>query len=145
MDQWLDAFHHTEPMIAFELQMLALSVVLGLVHIVAASHSASLQRGYRWTASARDEPTGPLFGVAGRLARALNNFSETFPLFAALVLAVLMTGKSGKLSEWGAGMYLLGRVVYLLLYAFGVPLVRSLVWNVATFGIILLLGALLWA
>lgn len=30
------------------------SVVLGVVHIVLASHSASLQRGYRWTASARD-------------------------------------------------------------------------------------------
>ena len=56
-----------------ELTLLALCVGLGFVHIVAASHAASLQRGYRWSASARDEPTEPLHGVAGRLDRALRN------------------------------------------------------------------------
>ena len=70
-----------------ELRMLALSVVLGLVHIILSSHAASLQRGYRWTASSREEPVPPLTGVAGRLDRALRNFLETFPLFAAAVLA----------------------------------------------------------
>jgi uncharacterized MAPEG superfamily protein len=38
-----------------ELKLLALSIVLGLVHIVLASHAASLQRGYVWTAGSRDE------------------------------------------------------------------------------------------
>src|SRR5262245_39315171 len=66
-----------------ELKMLALSIVLGLVQIVLASHAASLQRGYVWTASSRDEAVPELTGVAGRLARALHNFVETFPLFAA--------------------------------------------------------------
>jgi uncharacterized MAPEG superfamily protein len=139
----LDALAAEQLVVVFELKMLGCSVVLGLVHVVAASHSASLQRGYRWTASARDEPTAPLQGIAGRLARALNNFSETFPLFAALVLAVLLVGNSGQLSQWGAGLYFAGRLVYLPLYALGVPLIRSLVWNVATFGIILLVIALL--
>jgi len=32
----------------------------------------------------------------------------------------------------------------LVLYAFGVPLVRSLAWNIATVGIILILVALLY-
>jgi uncharacterized MAPEG superfamily protein len=132
-------------LIPFEIRMLAYSVVLGIVHIVAASHSASLQRGYRWTAGARDEPIAPLTGVAGRLARALDNFLETFPLFAALVLAVVVTGKSGPLSEWAAGLYFASRVLYLPLYVFGVPLVRSLVWNVAALGILLLIVALLWS
>ena len=131
-------------MVLFEFQMLGFSVLFGLVHIVAASHSASLQRGYRWAASARDQPVTPLLGTAGRLARALDNFSETFPFFAALVLAVVIAGKSGQLSEWGAGLYFVARVLYLPLYAFGVPLVRSLVWNVAAFGIVLLMVALLW-
>jgi uncharacterized MAPEG superfamily protein len=125
--------------------MLGLSVALGLIHIIAASHSASLQRGYRWTASARDEPLAPLVGVAGRLARALDNFGETFPLFAALAVAVVVAGKNGALSQSGAGLYFAGRVVYLPLYALGVPLVRSLVWNVAALGIGLLLVALLWS
>jgi hypothetical protein len=36
-----------------ELKLLAFSIVLGLVQIVLASHAASLQRGYAWTASSR--------------------------------------------------------------------------------------------
>ena len=129
--------------LSIELYGLCAGVVLGLVHIVLASHAASLQRGYRWTASARDEPVPPLAGVAGRLARALDNFGETFPFFAALVLAVQATGSNGALSEWGVLLYLAGRLMYLPLYAFGVFLVRSLAWNVSTAGIVLLLVSVL--
>jgi uncharacterized MAPEG superfamily protein len=131
-------------LVPFELRILGFSVLLGVVHIVLASHSASLQRGYRWTASARDEPVVPLTGAAGRFARALSNFGETFPLFAALALAVVVANRDGALSQWGAGLYLTGRVLYLPLYAFGVPLIRSLAWNVAAAGILLLGFALLW-
>lgn len=129
----------------FELQMLIAAIVLGFVHLIAASHAASLQRGYRWTAGARDETLPPLTGVAGRLARASANFAETFPYFAALVLAVEVTGQRDAYSYWGVVLYVGARVAYLPLYAFGVFLVRSLVWNVATAGIVLLLVALLRA
>jgi uncharacterized MAPEG superfamily protein len=123
--------------------MLIAAIVLGFVHLIAASHSASLQRGYRWTAGARDEALPPLAGVAGRLARASANFAETFPYFAALVLAVEITGHRDAYSYWGAALYLGARVAYLPLYALGVYLVRSLVWNMGTVGIVLLLVALL--
>jgi uncharacterized MAPEG superfamily protein len=123
--------------------MLTLGVVLGLVQIVAASHAASLQRGYRWTSSPRDEPTPPLRGVAGRLDRALRNYLETFPLFAAVVLVAHVSETHNALTEWGSRLYLWGRVAYVPLYAAGVPLVRSLAWNVATVGIVLLAIALL--
>ncbi len=122
-----------------ELTILVLAIVLGLVHIVLASHAASLQRGYRWTASARDKPLSPLTGVAGRLERALQNFIETFPFFAAAVLIAQLAGRTDALTFWGALLYLSGRVVYLLLYASGVFLARSIAWNVATLGIILIL------
>jgi len=131
--------------VTIELTMLALSTGLGFVHIVAASHSASLQRGYRWAASARDEPVDPLRGVAGRLDRASRNFFETFPLFAAAVLAGHAIGRHNALTEWGARLYFWGRVCYLPLYAAGIPLVRSLVWNVASVGILLCLAALFWS
>src|ERR671911_2532801 len=124
--------------------MLTLSVVLGIVQIVAASHAASLQRGYRWTASSRVGEVPPLRGVAGRLDRALRNFVETFPLFAAVVLVAHVTDTHNVLTEWGARLYFLGRVAYVLLYAAGVPLIRSLVWNVATIGIVLIVAALLF-
>ena len=122
--------------------MLALSVVLGLVQIVVASHAASLQRGYRWTAGPRDGEMEPLRGVAGRLDRALRNFAETFPLFAAVVLAAHVSDAHGALTEWGARLYFWARVAYVPLYAAGIPLIRSLVWNVATVGIVLLVAAL---
>ena len=125
-----------------ELTGLISAVALGIVHIVLASHSASLQRGYRWTASARDAQMPPLTGVAGRLSRASANYLETFPFFGILALAVYFAGASSATSAWGVWLYILGRVAYLLLYAFGVFLVRSLAWNIATLGIVLLGWAL---
>jgi uncharacterized MAPEG superfamily protein len=125
----------------FELTMLTLSIILGFGQIVLASHAASLQRGYRWTASARDEVLPPLAGVAGRLARAQVNFNETFPYFAATVLAAHVVGIHDWRTHWGAALYFGARLTYVPLYAFGVPLVRSLVWNVAFVGIALLLWA----
>ena len=125
-----------------ELRMLTLGVVLGIVQIIAASHAASLQRGYWWTASARDEAPPPLRGVAGRLDRALRNYLETFPLFAAVVLVAHALGTHNALTVWGAQLYLWARVAYVALYAAGVPVVRSLVWNVATIAILLFVVAL---
>ena len=90
-----------------EIRILAWTVVLGFVHIVAAAHAASLQRGYRWAASARDHVVAPLTGVAGRLDRALRNFSETFPLFAALLLAAQGIGRHSWLTEAGRSTTLL--------------------------------------
>jgi uncharacterized MAPEG superfamily protein len=129
--------------VAPELTLLALSVVLGLVQIILSAHAASRQRGYRYAASTRDEPVPPLTGVAGRLERARNNFGETFPFFAAAVLMAHEAGRHSWMTVWGAHLYFWARVVYLPLYALGVPLVRSLVWNVAFAGIVLLLLALL--
>lgn len=120
---------------SLEVLGLALAAALGLVHIVLASHAASLQRGYWWAAGPRDDVLPALSGVAGRLARASSNFLETFPFFAAAVLAVLATNSQSSWSRWGVLLYLTGRVIYLPLYAFGVFMVRSLAWNVATFGV----------
>jgi uncharacterized MAPEG superfamily protein len=130
-----------EVAMTLELKILAWSIVLGLVQILLSAHAASLQVGYRYTATAR-EARPPLTGVAGRLERALRNFLETFPLFAAAVLLVQVTGRHGPLSEIGAEMYLAARVIYVPLYAGAVPVVRSLVWNVGAIGIVLILLAL---
>jgi uncharacterized MAPEG superfamily protein len=125
-----------------ELLGLVAAAALGSAHIVLASHSASLQRGYRWTAGSRDEPLPPLGGVAGRLARANANFLETFPFFATAILAVLATGTHSPWSKWGVILYISGRIAYLPLYAFGIFLVRSLAWNVAHAGIVAIYVAL---
>ncbi len=125
-----------------ELKMLALTVVLGLLQIVLSSQSKSMVTGYRWTGGSRDEPRPPLTPLAGRLERALTNFLETFPLFVAAVFIAHAAGRHDWMTEWGAVLYFTARVAYVPLYASGVFLVRSLVWNVATFGIMLILLSL---
>ncbi|MDQ6622485.1 MAG: MAPEG family protein [Verrucomicrobiota bacterium] len=128
-----------------ELRFLIASVVLGLVHLIADSHLISFQYGYRWTASARDQPVPPLRGLASRVDQAYTNFMETFPFFAALVLAAHITGHNGALTFWGAQLYFWGRLGYLLAAALGYGLVRSTVFfNAALAGIGLFLVALMW-
>ena len=67
---------------------------------------------------------------------------ETIPLFAAVVLAVRVSDTHGALTVRGAYLYFWARVAYVLFYAAGVPLLRSLVWNVATIGIVPIIAAL---
>jgi len=62
-----------------ELRLLAASIILGLLQLIAASHLISFQRGYRWTASDRDEVVLPLRGVSNHVDQATMNFLETFP------------------------------------------------------------------
>jgi uncharacterized MAPEG superfamily protein len=124
-----------------ELALLAASVVLGIVHIIVVSHLQSWQRGYRWTASSR-ESVAPLTGFAGRVERALRNYFETFPFFAAAILLVTVTNTHGWLTVWGAEFYFWGRIVYAILYAADLPLARSLVWNIPTIGILMNIAAL---
>ena len=58
-----------------ELRYLVYSILLGLLHLIGASHFISYQYGYRWTASNRDEEKPPLKGiVAPELI-----FSKRFP------------------------------------------------------------------
>lgn len=126
---------------AFELQMLGWAVVIGLVHLFWAAVAAQPQRGLKWNAGPRDTPI-ELTGVAGRLQRAFANFRETFPFFAAAVLVAYLGGRLGTLTTVGAALYIGARAVYIFLYAFGVPFVRSLVWLVSMAGIGLILAAL---
>jgi uncharacterized MAPEG superfamily protein len=126
---------------AFELQMVAAAVIIGIIHLLWAAAAAQPQRGLRWNTGPRDEPI-VLTGVAGRLERAFANFRETFPLFAVLVVVDYLGGRLGALTSIGALIYVIARAVYVPLYALGVPYARSLVWVVSMVGILMLLAAL---
>ena len=126
-----------------ELALLAASVLLGIVHIITVSHLKSWQRGDRWTASSREQNGAPLTGVAGRVERALRNYLETFPFFAAAILVVTVTNTHSWLTVWGAQFYFWGRIVYLVLYTADLSLARSLVWNIPTIGILMNVAGLL--
>ena len=127
----------------FELYCLAWTLVLAIAQILAAAQARTAQTGLGWSAGPRDEQPGPPSILAGRLQRAQANLFETLPLFAAAVLIAVVAGRTGTLSWWGSLLYLLGRVVYVPLYAAGVPVVRSLVWGVALVGLVLVLLGIL--
>lgn len=118
-----------------ELKMLVFCSVLGFVQILLAAHSAGRQRGYAWVAGRREETVAPLTGYANIFNRALANFLESFPLFVALVVAAVYSGRLGQMSDTGALLFFFARVLYVPLY--GVPIVRSLVWNVGAVGMLL--------
>ena len=125
-----------------EIQMLAWAIALGVLQLLLAATLSTMQRGAKWNVSARDAVAPPLTGVAARVDRAFGNFMETFPFFAAAVLAVLVSGKVNATSALGSQLYFWARVAYVPLYAAGIPYLRTLVWTISLFGLVMVLTAL---
>lgn len=120
------------------------AMVLGLVHLTAASFSFKAQVGNAYSVGPRDEGLRPT-GLAGRLDRAQRNFLETFAIFAAAVLLLTQLDRTGGwLSHVGVLMYLGGRCLFLPLYAAGVPWIRTFSWNFATLGLAMTMAAVVW-
>jgi uncharacterized MAPEG superfamily protein len=128
---------------SIEIQMLLWSVILGLAQLMLATTMATRELGTRWNASPRDEPTKPVSVVTGRMLRAFANFKETFVFFAVAVLAVTLLHKSNATSALGAQLYFWARLVYVPVYAAGIPVLRTLIWLVSLAGMVMVLTAAL--
>ncbi len=126
-----------------ELTLLGWSTVLLFAYIMVQGQTATHDRGLEWNAGARDGDARPLGELAGRAARALSNFQETYPVFVALALALAVSGRTGGIGEVGAWTWLVARLAYLPLYLLGIPYIRSLVWLVSLLGLLLMLIRLL--
>jgi uncharacterized MAPEG superfamily protein len=130
-------------MMTTEYQMLLWTLLLGVVQLVIHVLAAIKVRGLGWAFSPRDAAMPRLEGVGGRLDRAYYNLLETFPFFAAAVLLAGILGVHSTLTAWGAMLYFGARVVYIPVYALGLPVVRTGVWGVSVAGIVMILGAML--
>jgi uncharacterized MAPEG superfamily protein len=126
-----------------EFTMLVLTMILGFVHMLAATQAITSERGLWWNIGPRDNAPPLRSALAGRLNRAYANFRETFLFFAASVLALGVLGRHNGQTVWGSELYLAGRVLYLPLYAAGVPVARTVAWAIATIGIGMLIAGLL--
>lgn len=126
--------------IAFEIRVLAWSGLLTVAQLVLLAIFANRQLSPRYLASARDEPR-PLSGVAARLQRAFQNQIEGLVLFAAAAVAVTFAGASSPATEWCALAYIAARAVYVPLYGFGVPWLRTVVWAVGFLATVIMLLA----
>jgi uncharacterized MAPEG superfamily protein len=122
-----------------EIVMLGVSVVLLLVQLFLQSIPATLELGGDYRAGPRDE-TRALRGVfAGRADRAFRNLMETFPVFVALALALVVTGRNGGLGATAAEVWVAVRILYVPLYFIQIPYLRSLVWFVSMFALVAML------
>ncbi|MCJ8141926.1 MAPEG family protein [Ancylobacter sp. A5.8] len=126
-----------------ELTLLAWTLILAILQILLPAMFRNRETGTEFNVGPRDTERPPVGVITGRLRRAQANLFETLPLFASAVLIAHVAGREGALTLWGAWLYLGARVVYVPLYAFGVPYVRTLAWYVAMVGLVLILAALL--
>ena len=56
---------------------------------------------------------------------------ETAPYFIGTVLIIQTAGLSTHMTQLAAVLFVLLRIVYLPLYAFGVPNIRGLIWTLS--------------
>lgn len=127
-----------------ELTLLAWTLVLAIIQVLLPASARNREAGRAYNAGPRDDPGPPVGVLTGRLRRAQANLYETLPLFAVAIMIAHVADRSGTLTLWGAWLYFLARIVYLPLYAFGIPYVRSMVWLVSLLGLSLVLCAILW-
>jgi uncharacterized MAPEG superfamily protein len=108
---------------------------------MAAGRGKTRQYGTSWNMGARDEELPPPEPIVGRLMRAQANYFETFPIAASALLIVTHAELTSVWTAAGAIAWLLARMVYLPLYAAGVPKVRTLIFLLSLTGILMVLGA----
>ena len=124
-----------------EIQMLCWSVVLGLVQLVLATAMATKDQGLPYNVSPRDLPPPPVSKLTARFQRAFGNFRETFVYFAVMVLVVTITSRNNSVSALGTQIYFWARLIYVPVYAAGIPVLRTVTWGASIAGLIMVLLA----
>ena len=125
-----------------ELTLLAWSVILAIVHMLIAVQALVSTKGLMATVGNR-EGLPELPGWAGRAVRANRNMAENLALFAAVVLAAAVLGKSNNITLLGAQLFFWGRIAYAVCYIGGFIWVRTLSWLVSIAGVALILWQLM--
>lgn len=121
-----------------EITILGWSVVLLIVHIVVQTLFLVKDAGLGYAMSARDG-NPPLSDITKRLTHGLRNYIETYGAFIGLALALALTGKAGGAGATGAMIWFWARVVYVPVFAAGVPGLRTGVWAVSIVGLVMML------
>jgi uncharacterized MAPEG superfamily protein len=115
-----------------ELAMAVAIIVLGLFQLVLTAIEYRRVHGVHYANTARDKtseaPDSPLLG---RLSRAQANLMETAPYFIGICVIIAVTGMSTPITQAAAVIFVAARLVYLPLYALGVPYLRGVVWLVS--------------
>jgi uncharacterized MAPEG superfamily protein len=120
-----------------ELTLLLWSAALAFLQMLVAVSGASLKLGLR-TLSGNREQMPEIAGWPGRARRAPLNMLENLILFAILVLVGHAMGKSNGTTVVGAEIFFWMRVIYVPVYLFGVPWLRTGVWTISVVGLVMM-------
>ncbi len=120
-----------------ELQLLVWSVALAFAQMLVAVSGATLAVGLPELAGNR-EPAPKITGWADRARRAHLNMLESLVLFAALVLTAVVAQKTNGTTAVGAQLFFWARLVYALIYAAGIPWLRTAVWGISVIGLVMI-------
>lgn len=116
-------------MFSSELSILALYGLWLAVIVVLQVLTAMGQVGFMTLSRERsDMPV--LTGIAGRMLRTLENSVVAMALFAPAVLIHAALGTLGQGTLLPAQIFLAARVLFVPVYAAGIPLLRTAVWGV---------------
>jgi uncharacterized MAPEG superfamily protein len=107
--------------------------------------AASLIRAEGWTLPGMMLATGnrddlPVPSpLAGRADRAARNTADNFMLFAALAVVAHVAGVQSPKVLLGAEVFFWSRLVYLVVYYAGIPVLRTAVWGVSIVGLAMMI------
>ena len=119
-----------------EFQALVGAVVVLFFLLVFQGSLIPISKGLMWGLGSRNEQK-PDTALEGRARRTIANHMESLAVFTPLVLAVEVYNLSNGLTETGAWLFVGARALFAPVYLIGLPFIRSLVWGVATLGLVL--------
>jgi uncharacterized MAPEG superfamily protein len=118
-----------------ELLMLLYSAILLLVIILLQAGLAIAQNGLMAQAGSRDSLPEPTV-LRSRLLRLSANMQENLVIFAVVVLVAHAAGVSNETTVLGASIFFYARVAHAIVYAFGWPMIRPLIYFASLYGMI---------
>ena len=126
-----------------ELACLQLSVVLWLAHVLVQATVGNVELPFGYLFTSRDKPAAVSGLLFGRATRALANYVENLTPFVAVVLALIVTQRTGGSGAIGTTIWILARIVYIPVYLFGIMYARTVVWAISIIGLVMMLSRLI--
>ncbi len=122
-----------------ELRMLVWSAILLLALILIQSGAGVAAAGVGAMAGNR-ESLPPPTPFQARAKRTVDNHIENLVMFAPLVIAAVLSHRTGPWTALGAQLYFWGRLAHGALYLAGIPFIRTLAHgvNLAGMGLVIL-------
>ena len=116
-----------------ELTYLAYSIAVFFIVVMVQATAGILNNGGVAMMNHRDNLKPPTVFQA-RMKRLTDNYRENLWFFAPLVLIAAIAQVSNQWTLLGAQVFVVSRVAHAIWYAFGLPLIRPLLWLAGVIG-----------